>query len=59
MMHMYLPYWLVGWTSWKLITGIYLGDLACLSLTIPVQVWLARRFYENAWRAVKHGAATM
>ncbi|WVQ93212.1 hypothetical protein IAU59_000276 [Kwoniella sp. CBS 9459] len=59
MMAMYLPHWLMGWTMWKVITGIYLGDLVCLALTVPVQVWLARRFYENAWKSVKHGSATM
>jgi Cu+-exporting ATPase len=42
-----------------LFTGIYLGDLVCLALTIPVQTWLARRFYENAYKSLKHGAATM
>lgn len=59
MMHMYLPIWLMGWTGWKLITGLYLGDLVCLGLTIPVQGWLARRFYANAYKSLKHKSATM
>ena len=59
MLSMYLPHWLMGWTMWKLRTGVYLGDLVSLALTLPVQVWLARRFYSNAWRAVKHNSATM
>jgi len=59
MMHMYLPRWLMGWTGWKLCTGIYLGDVACLALTIPVQLWLARRFYSNAYKSLKHKSATM
>ncbi|WWD21309.1 hypothetical protein CI109_105793 [Kwoniella shandongensis] len=59
MLSMYLPHWLMGWTMWKLCTGIYLGDLVCLFLTIPVQGWLARRFYTNAWKSLKHGSATM
>ena len=59
MMSMYLPHWLMGWTMWKIITGIYLGDVACLALTIPVQGWLARRFYKNAWKSLKHKSATM
>jgi len=59
MMHMYLPHWLMGWTAWKVITGIYLGDVVCLLLTIPVQVFLARRFYINAWKSLKHKSATM
>jgi len=59
MMHMYLPRWLMGWTGWKFITGIYLGDLTCLALTIPVQLWLARRFYVSAYKSLKHKSATM
>ncbi|WRT69073.1 uncharacterized protein IL334_006056 [Kwoniella shivajii] len=59
MLAMYLPHWLMGWTMWKICTGIYLGDLVCLLLTLPVQLFLARRFYENAWKSVKHGSATM
>jgi len=57
MMHMYLPF--MGWTQWKLITGIYLGPLMCLFLTIPVQCFLAKRFYINAYKSLKHGSATM
>ena len=59
MMSMYLPMWLMGWTMWKLMTGIYLGDVVCLVLTLPVQFWLARRFYNNAWKSLKHKSATM
>ncbi|WWC91209.1 uncharacterized protein L201_006151 [Kwoniella dendrophila CBS 6074] len=59
MLAMYLPHWLMGWTMWKVMTGIYLGDLVCLGLTIPVQLFLARRFYTSAWKSVKHGSATM
>lgn len=57
MMHMYLPF--LGWTKTKLFTGIYLGDLVCLLLTIPVQCFLARGFYRAAYRSLKHGGATM
>lgn len=57
MMHMYLPF--MGWTAWKLMTGIYLGDLVCLCLTIPVQCFLARSFYISAYKSIKHGSATM
>jgi Cu+-exporting ATPase len=59
MLAMYMPMWLMGWTMWKVCTGIYFGDLVCLALTIPVQCFLARRFYRNAWKAVKHKSATM
>jgi Cu+-exporting ATPase len=57
MMHMYLPF--LGWTQWKLFTGIYLGQVVCLLLTIPVQCFLAKRFYINAYKSLKHGSATM
>jgi len=42
---------LVGKRIWR---GLFVGDLVSFSLTVPVQVWLARRFYINAWRALKH-----
>ena len=58
-MSMYLPHWLMGWTMWRVYHGIYLGELVCLALTIPVQAKLAKRFYINAWKAVKHKSATM
>lgn len=57
MMHMYLPF--LEWTKTKLIKGIYLGDLVCLLLTIPVQCFLARGFYRAAYKSLKHGGATM
>lgn len=57
MMHMYLPF--MGWTKWKLMTGIYLGDVVCLCLTVPVQCFLARTFYISAWKSFKHRSATM
>lgn len=59
MLSMYLPRWLMGWTMWKVARGIYLGDLVCLVLTLPVQTWLAKKFYQNAWKSIKHGSATM
>ncbi|ORX39136.1 E1-E2 ATPase-domain-containing protein [Kockovaella imperatae] len=59
MMSMYLPHWLMGWTMLRVYHGVYLGELVCLALTIPVQTRLARRFYVNAWKALKHKSATM
>ncbi|KZT71243.1 copper transporting p-type ATPase-like protein [Daedalea quercina L-15889] len=43
----------------RLIPGLYLGDLLVLLLTTPAQFWIAARFYRNAWKALKHGGATM
>lgn len=45
--------------NFRLIRGIYLGDLVCLFLTIPVQFGIGRPFYRSAWRSVKHKSATM
>lgn len=39
--------------------GIWLGDLLCLVLTIPVQFGIGRRFYVSAFRSIRHGSPTM
>lgn len=54
--HMLLPMTgpgknLVGHRIWR---GLFVGDVIGLALTIPVQLWLARRFYINAWKAFQH-----
>ncbi|KAJ6264529.1 hypothetical protein Dda_0676 [Drechslerella dactyloides] len=41
------------------IPGLYLGDVVCLGLTIPVQFGIGRRFYRSAWKSLKHRSATM
>lgn len=44
----------------QIIPGhLWLGDVVSLALTVPVQFWLGSKFYKNAWKAVKHGSATM
>ncbi|KAK4703623.1 P-type Cu+ transporter, partial [Phenoliferia sp. Uapishka_3] len=45
--------------NYRIIQGIYLGDLASLCLTIPVQFGIGLRFIKAAYRAVKHKSATM
>ena len=42
-----------------LIPGLYLGDVICLLLTIPVQFGIGKRFYVSAYKSLKHGSATM
>lgn len=42
-----------------LLRGIYLGDVVCCALTIPVQFGVGKRFYISAWKALKHRSATM
>ncbi|CAE6525278.1 unnamed protein product [Rhizoctonia solani] len=58
MVAMYIPF-LMPIVNYRICRGIYLGDLLVFILTIPVQFWLGRKFYHNAWKAVKHGSATM
>jgi Cu+-exporting ATPase len=58
MVAMHIPF-LRPIVNYKLCTGIYLGDLLVFVLTIPVQFWLGQKFYRNAWKSVRHGAATM
>ncbi|RFU34325.1 hypothetical protein B7463_g2021, partial [Scytalidium lignicola] len=39
--------------------GLYLGDILCLTLTIPVQFGIGKRFYVSAYKSMKHHAPTM
>ena len=43
----------------RLHNGVYLGDTLVLLFTTPAQFWLGKKFYSNAWKAVRHGSATM
>ncbi|KAK1716078.1 hypothetical protein CaCOL14_009209 [Colletotrichum acutatum] len=45
--------------SWELLPGIFVGDLVCLALTIPVQFGIGKRFYISGWKSIKHGSPTM
>lgn len=42
-----------------LFPGLYLGDIVCLLLTIPVQFGIGKRFYVSAYKSMKHGSPTM
>ncbi|MCJ1224699.1 hypothetical protein MMC12_001344 [Toensbergia leucococca] len=42
-----------------LIPGLYLGDVICLVLTVPVQFGIGKRFYVSAYKSLKHGTPTM
>ncbi|KAL9124236.1 MAG: hypothetical protein Q9217_006417 [Psora testacea] len=41
------------------IPGLYLGDLLCLFLTVPVQFGIGKRFYISSYKSLKHGSPTM
>ncbi|CAE7138344.1 unnamed protein product [Rhizoctonia solani] len=58
MVAMHIPF-LMPIVNYRICPGLYLGDLLVFILTIPVQFGLGRKFYHNAWKAVKHGSATM
>lgn len=47
--------------NFRFLPGIYLGDMVCLALTVPVQFGpgLGLRLYRSAWKALKHRAPTM
>ncbi|KAF3921601.1 hypothetical protein AA313_de0206263 [Arthrobotrys entomopaga] len=55
---MYLKF--INFSNVKLlIPGLFLGDVVCLALTIPVQFGVGKRFYKSAWKSLKHKSATM
>ncbi|KAK4218168.1 hypothetical protein QBC37DRAFT_333850 [Rhypophila decipiens] len=43
----------------ELLSGLFLGDVICLLLTLPVQFGIGKRFYVSAWKSLKHGSPTM
>lgn len=45
--------------QWQPISGLYLQDVLCLLLTLPVQFGVGKRFFTPAWKAFKHRNATM
>ena len=56
---MFIPWLDIGSVKLPLIPGLWLGDVLCLILTIPVQFGIGRRFYKSAWKSIKHGSPTM
>jgi P-type Cu+ transporter len=54
---MFLPAFDFGSTA--LLPGIYLGDVVCLLLTVPVQFGIGKRFYISAFKSLKHRSPTM
>jgi len=54
---MFLPF--LDYGSIRLCSGLWLGDVVCLLLTIPVQFGIGKRFYISAYKSLKHGSPTM
>lgn len=64
LMSMIIPMWFKGlnaaFAAKELpLRGLFVGDVICLLLTIPVQFGVGKRFYKSAWKSVRHGSATM
>nr|POF17021.1 putative copper-transporting atpase hma5 [Quercus suber] len=53
---MILPFMDIGKMNFA---GIWLGDVICLVLTVPVQFGIGKRFYVSAFRSIRHGSPTM
>lgn len=45
--------------SFAILPGLFLGDVVCLALTIPVQFGIGKRFYISAYKSLSHGSPTM
>ncbi|EXJ83565.1 Cu2+-exporting ATPase [Capronia coronata CBS 617.96] len=43
----------------QIIPGLFLGDIICCALTIPVQFGIGKRFYRSAYKSLKHRSPTM
>ena len=56
---MFIPALDLGSIQLPIIPGLWLGDVICLILTIPVQFGIGKRFYISAWKSIKHGSPTM
>jgi Cu+-exporting ATPase len=54
---MFLPF--LNYGAIRIIPGLYLGDIVCLVLTIPVQFGIGKRFYISAYKSLSHGSPTM
>ncbi|EDU47684.1 ZntA Cation transport ATPase [Pyrenophora tritici-repentis] len=54
---MFLPF--LNYGGIRIIPGLYLGDVICFFLTIPVQFGIGKRFYVSAYKSLSHGAPTM
>jgi Cu+-exporting ATPase len=56
---MFIPFLDIGSVKLPIIPGLWLGDVLCLVLTIPVQFGIGRRFYISAFRSIRHKSPTM
>ena len=43
----------------EIIHGLFLGDVICCALTVPVQFGIGKRFYVSGYKSLKHRSPTM
>lgn len=43
----------------EILPGLFLGDIVCCALTVPVQFGIGKRFYVSAYKSMKHRSPTM
>ncbi|KAI9688318.1 MAG: hypothetical protein M1820_010263 [Bogoriella megaspora] len=56
---MVIPFLDYGSIKIPIVPGLWLGDVVCLILTIPVQFGIGKRFYVSAFKSLRHGSPTM
>ncbi|EXJ87428.1 Cu2+-exporting ATPase [Capronia epimyces CBS 606.96] len=54
---MFLPS--LDFGAFQIIPGLFLGDVICCALTVPVQFGIGKRFYKSAYKSLKHRSPTM
>jgi len=54
---MFLPS--LNFGAFEIVHGLFLGDIICGALTVPVQFGIGKRFYISAYKSMKHGSPTM
>nr|OQO31470.1 hypothetical protein B0A51_01679 [Rachicladosporium sp. CCFEE 5018] len=56
---MFVPFLDIGSVKIPIVPGLWLGDVLCLLLTIPVQFGIGKRFYVSAFKSLRHKSPTM
>ncbi|KAF2720469.1 heavy metal translocatin [Polychaeton citri CBS 116435] len=60
---MFLPMFVkpldIGSIKVPVIPGLWLGDVLCLVLTVPIQFGIGKRFYVSAFKSLRHASPTM
>lgn len=54
---MFIP--ILNFGGIEILHGLFLGDIVCCALTVPVQFGIGKRFYISAFKSLKHGSPTM